>query len=103
MPVSDLVNYGAWARLNLSRRTLWRACPHRPPTVLDMQQRDGEILVSAVELSLLLGTSYKTIKRLAAQQRWYADELPAPLDDMSPRRWSVTELDHWLMEAELRN
>lgn len=67
-----------------------------------MQQRDGEILVSAVELSQLLGTSYKTVKRLAAQQRWHADELPAPVDDVTPRRWSVTEVDRWLMEAELQ-
>lgn len=49
---------------------------------------------------MLLGVSYQTVKRLTVGQRWYADELPAPVDDASPRRRSLDDVGRWLVEAE---
>ena len=57
-------------------------------------------LVSAAQLAELLAVSYGTVKVLAAQQRWFAGELPMPVEGSSPRRWRIEEVDRWLMELE---
>jgi hypothetical protein len=59
-------------------------------------------ILSATELADVLATSYKTVKRLAAQERWYTDELPMPVEGKSPRRWCVEDVDSWLVENERR-
>ena len=57
-------------------------------------------LLSTLQLANLLATSHKTVKRLAAEQRWYADELPMPVEGRSPRRWRIEDVDRWLVENE---
>ena len=62
-----------------------------------------DALVSAEQLALVLSWSYKSVKRLCADQRWYADELPAPLDDVTPRRWRLSNVEAWLIANERRS
>ncbi len=84
---------GIWAR---ARRGL--AC-----TVHCMSTTTDEAFLSAAQLAALLGVSYKKTKRLCVEQRWYADELPAPIEGVTPRRWRLSDVDAWLMSNERRS
>ncbi len=60
-------------------------------------------LTKPAQLAALLGVSYKKTKRLCVEQRWYADELPAPIEGVTPRRWRLSDVDAWLMSNERRS
>ena len=69
-------------------------------TVDRMRTTTDDQLVSAAELARLLDTSYDSVKRLAAHQRWICGELPEPVEGSSPRRWRLRDIDAWLLANE---
>ena len=64
---------------------------------------DDDLKITAAQLAELLATSKRSVNRLCEESRWYADELPEPIERSSPRRWRLSDVEAWMIQAEQMN
>ena len=48
-------------------------------------------------------TLKRSVNRLCAEPRWYADELPELIEGSTPRRWRLSNVEAWMIQAEQMN
>ena len=64
---------------------------------------NNDLTITAAQLAELLATSKRSVNRLCEEFRWYAGELPEPIEGRSPRRWLLTEVETWMIKSEREN
>ena len=64
---------------------------------------DHDLKITAAQLAELLSASKRSVNRLCEESRWFADELPAPIEGSSPRRWRLADVEAWMIWAEQLN
>ena len=59
----------------------------------------NDLMITAAQLAELLATSKRSVNRLCEEFRWYAGELPEPIEGRSPLRWRLTDVEAWMIQA----